>query len=59
MGFQKDVYGISIGLLWDFHDVSVIFLEVSMGFLKGCYESSMVFLLDFHWIPLGFLCFFS
>ena len=59
MGFQKDAYGISIGLLWDFHYVSVIFLEhfygisegmlwefngILMGFPLGPYEISMVFL---------------
>ena len=58
MGFQKDVYGISTGFLWDFHDVSM-FLEdvygisegvlwefngILMGFPLGSYEMSMVFL---------------
>ena len=27
MGFQKDVYVMPIGFLWDYHDVSMIFLE--------------------------------
>jgi len=59
MGVQKDVYGISIGFPWDFHDASMIFLEgfyrisegmlwefngILMGFPLGSYEISMVFL---------------
>ena len=58
-GVSKDAYGISIGFLWDFHDVSMIFLEdfcgisegmlwefngILMGFPLGSYEVSMVFL---------------
>ena len=35
MGFQKDVYGISIGFLWDFHDGSMIFLEDFYGISEG------------------------
>ena len=59
MGVQKDVYGTSIGFLWDFHDDSMIFLGdfygvsegmlwefngILMGFPLGSYEVSMAFL---------------
>ena len=63
-------YWISMGFLWDFHDVSVIFLEdiygISegmlwefYGILMGCpldsYRISMVFLWCFYDISMGFL----
>ena len=47
MGVQKDVYGISIGFLWDFHDVSMIFLEDSHGISGGV-------LWEFNGILMGF-----
>ena len=66
MGFQKDVYVISIKFLLDFHDVSLIFLEdfygMSEGMLWEFYGILMRFPLDsynismgFYWIPVGFL----
>ena len=35
MGIQKDVCGIYIGILWDFHDVSMIFLVDFYGIFEG------------------------
>ena len=61
IGFQKDVYVISIGflLLWDFHDVSMIFLEDSYGISEGMlwefYGILMGFTLDSHGISIRFL----
>ena len=48
MGFQKDVYGISMIFLWDFCGISMIFLldsyDIFMRLLQGLKRISMVFL---------------
>ena len=41
-----------MGCLWNFHDVSMIFLEDFYGILKGCYGNSM----EFYGVLMGFLC---
>ena len=61
MGFEKDVYGIPIGFLWDSHDISMIFLEgfygygISEGMLWEFYGILMGFPLDSYRISMEFL----
>ena len=46
MGVQKDAYGISIGFLWEFFGVSMIFFfdfYISIGLLWDFCVISMVF----------------
>jgi hypothetical protein len=47
-----DVYGISIGFLWDFYDNSIGFFGDSYQITMGCL---MEFLLDFFRVPMLFL----
>ena len=58
MGVPLNSFGISLGILWDFHDISIGFLyfyEISAGFQWDPKRISMVCPWYFHGIPVGFL----